>query len=131
MAGETNRDAPTRRAKGGETDPRTAPGAAETDGATTGREGRNRKAAASAKAVTVKAATPWGQAVVVEEIKVAQRAGDKRFSSVVQLLEDERGEALVRFAYTTDGVARRGPVTLRLKDVERLRAAVADASALG
>ncbi len=72
-----------------------------------------------------KAATPWGAATVVEEAKVAQRAGDKRFASVVQLLRNDRGEALVRIAYTTDGVARRGPVTLRPKDLERLRAALA------
>jgi hypothetical protein len=31
------------------------------------------------------------------------------------------GERLVRFAYSTDGVARRGPVTLRERDVVRLR----------
>jgi len=80
-------------------------------------------------------ATPWGAAAIVEEVKVSQRAGDKRFASIVQLLEDARGEALVRIAYTTDGVTRRGPVTLRFKDVERLRVAAADttrlASALG
>ena len=58
-------------------------------------------------------------------MKVAQRAGDKRFASLVQLLENDRGEPLVRIAYTTDGVVRRGPVTLRPKDVERLRAALA------
>ena len=49
----------------------------------------------------------------------------KRFASLVQLLEDGKGERLVRFAYATDGVARRGPVTLRLRDLERLRAALA------
>jgi hypothetical protein len=32
------------------------------------------------------AATPWGAASVVEEVAVAQRAGEKRFSVVVQLL---------------------------------------------
>ena len=32
----------------------------------------------------------------------------------------------MRFAYTTGGVARRGPVTLRLRDLERLRAALAE-----
>ena len=53
-----------------------------------------------------------------------QRAGDKRFSSVVELLEDGRGEQLVRFAYSTGGVVRRGPVTLRARDLERLRAAL-------
>jgi len=66
-----------------------------------------------------KAATPWGPAELLEELKVAQRAGEKRFSSVVQLLEVDGGEKLVRFAYTTNGSARRGPVTLRLRDLER------------
>ena len=68
--------------------------------------------------------TAWGKAKLVEEVKLQQRAGDKRFDSIVQLLEDEKGESLVRFAYTTDGVVRRGPVTLRGTDLERLRKAV-------
>ena len=70
--------------------------------------------------------TPWGPAQTVEQLTVPQRAGDKRFASVVQLLETEKGERLVRFAYTTGGAARRGPVTLRLRDLERLRAALAE-----
>jgi hypothetical protein len=78
-----------------------------------------------------KAATPWGPATVVEEIRVAQRAGEKRFSSVFQLLEGTGGEPLLRIAYSTGGAARRGPVTLRLRDVERLRASVGEDSALG
>jgi hypothetical protein len=59
-----------------------------------------------------KAATPWGPARLVEELRLPQ------------LLENTKGERLVRFAYATDGVARRGPVTLRLRDLERLRAAL-------
>jgi hypothetical protein len=70
-------------------------------------------------------ATPWGPAQTVEQLTIPQRAGDKRFASVVQLLETDSGERLVRFAYTTGGAARRGPVTLRLRDLERLRAALA------
>ncbi len=31
----------------------------------------------------------------------------------------------MRFAYSTGGAARRGPVTLRARDVERLHAALA------
>jgi hypothetical protein len=73
-----------------------------------------------------KAATPWGAATLVDELTLPQRAGEKRFASVVQLLEARRGERLVRFAYSTGGNARRGPVTLRLRDLERLRAALAD-----
>jgi len=85
--------------------------------------------------MSTKAATPWGSALVVEELRVQQRAGDKRFASIVQLLEDKRGERLVRFAYATDGTARRGPVTLRARDLAKLRAALAGtpelAAALG
>ena len=77
-----------------------------------------------------KAATPWGAAALVEELILQQRAGDKRFASVVQLLETGKGERLVRFAYTTDGVARRGRVTVRTRDLARLRAALADRPAL-
>jgi hypothetical protein len=78
------------------------------------------------------AATPWGPAGVVEEVAVQQRAGDKRFSVVVQLLETRSGgERLIRFAYTTDGSARRGPVTMRARDLERLRAALERAPVLG
>ena len=71
-------------------------------------------------------ATPWGKATLVDEVRIAQRAGNKRFSSLVQLLEGADGESLVRFAYATGGAARRGPVTLRAKDLERLRMAVRD-----
>ena len=42
--------------------------------------------------------TPWGRAELVEELTVRQQAGDKRFASVVQLLETKTGERLVRFA---------------------------------
>jgi hypothetical protein len=70
--------------------------------------------------------TPWGAAKTLEQLTLPQRAGEKRFASVIQLLETDRGERLVRFAYTTGGVARRGPVTLRLRDLERLRAALAE-----
>lgn len=77
-----------------------------------------------------KTATPWGRATVVERLSVPQRAADKRFSSVVELLETEGGERLVRIAYTTGGAVRRGPVTLRLGDLARLRRAVARAPEL-
>jgi hypothetical protein len=69
-------------------------------------------------------ATPWGAATLVDRLVVPQRAGDKRFSSVVELLE-MRGEHLVRFAYATGGSARRGPVTLRVRDLEKLRSELA------
>jgi hypothetical protein len=81
------------------------------------------------------AATPWGSATVLEEVAVPQRAGDKRFTVVVQLLEAQSRERLIRFAYTTTGSgqsarARRGPVTMRARDIERLRAALERAPVL-
>jgi hypothetical protein len=82
-----------------------------------------------------KTATPWGPAALVERLVLNQRAGDRRFASVVELLETERGERLVRFAYSTGGAARRGPVTLRAADLERLHRSLAKtpelAAALG
>jgi hypothetical protein len=75
-------------------------------------------------------ATPWGAAHPVEQLTLQQRAGEKRFASLVELLETDKGERLVRFAYTTDGTARRGPVTLKVRDLERLRAALAEHPAL-
>jgi hypothetical protein len=77
-----------------------------------------------------KVETPWGRAELVEELTVRQQAGDRRFASVVQLLETGRGERLVRFAYSTDGTARRGPVTLRARDIEKLHAGLAQHPAL-
>jgi len=77
-----------------------------------------------------KAATPWGPATTLDELKVPQRAGEKRFASVLQLLETSDGDRLVRIAYTTGGVARRGPVTLRPRDLEHLRAKLGDGSPL-
>lgn len=80
--------------------------------------------------VEAKAATPWGQAGVIDELVLAQDADGKAFSSIVQLLEGNEGERFVRFAYSTDGVARRGPVTLRARDVEDLHRELAQHPAL-
>lgn len=66
--------------------------------------------------------TPWGKAKTVEEVSVRQRAGEKRFTTKVELLETVAGERLVRFSYATDGASRRGPVTLRERDLPKLRA---------
>lgn len=76
-------------------------------------------------------ATPWGAARTVEQLTIPQRAGEKRFATVVQLLETDKGERLVRFAYTTGGAARRGPVTMKLRDLERLRALLPEHPGLG
>ena len=81
-------------------------------------------ASPTTRTATTRVATPWGTATLLEELRLPQQAGEKRFASLVQLLETGSGERLVRFAYATDGVARRGPVTLRLRDLERLRAAL-------
>jgi hypothetical protein len=75
-------------------------------------------------------ATPWGPAEVADELTVRQQAGDRRFASLVQLLETPSGERLVRFAYSTGGVARRGPVTLRARDLEKLHAGLVQHPAL-
>ena len=89
------------------------------------------RAGAASTARVRSAATPWGPAALVDELRLQQQAGDKRFSCIVELLETAKGERLVRFAYATDGVARRGPVTLRVRDLERLRAALDKHPALG
>jgi hypothetical protein len=82
--------------------------------------------ATNTKARKKTSATPWGAGHTVEQLTLPQRAGEKRFATVVQLLETEKGERFVRFAYTTGGTARRGPVTLRTRDLERLRVALAE-----
>ena len=86
--------------------------------------------AGKAKAKTKTVATAWGKATLVDEIAVQQRAGDRRFSTHVQLLEGPKRERLVRFAYATNGSARRGPVTLGAADLKRLRAALPSHPAL-
>jgi hypothetical protein len=73
-----------------------------------------------------KTATPWGGAEKLEKLTLPQRAGEKRFASVVELLLTDKGERLVRFSYSTGGAVRRGPVTLRVRDLERMRTALAD-----
>src|SRR5690242_12946259 len=69
-------------------------------------------------------ATPWGRAALLERVEVAQEADARSFGVVVELLAGDEGARFVRLAYTTDGTARRGPVTLRVDDVERLWSAV-------
>jgi hypothetical protein len=77
-----------------------------------------------------KTSTPYGPATLLEQISLPQRAGVKRFSSVIELLETDRGDRLVRVAYSTGGAVRRGPVTLRARDLARLRDALAKTPAL-
>jgi hypothetical protein len=74
--------------------------------------------------------TPWGKAASVEAVTVPQRSGDRRFTTRVELLETDGGERLVRFSYATDGTGRRGPVTLRERDLAKLRVALERAPAL-
>ena len=76
-------------------------------------------------------ATPWGQAALVDELIVRQQVGEKRFASHLQLLETASGERLVRIAYSTDGSDRRGPVTLRERDLTRIRDALGKHPELG
>ena len=68
--------------------------------------------------------TAWGEASIVEEISIKQSAGGRSFATLVQLLEGKGGEQLVRFAYSTGDTARRGPVTMRSADLERMRKAL-------
>jgi hypothetical protein len=75
--------------------------------------------------------TPWGKATSVEAVSVPQRSGERRFTTRVELLTAGDGERLVRFSYTTDGTGRRGPVTLRERDLAKLRVALERTSELG
>ena len=86
---------------------------------------------AKPRTVAPRVTTPWGAAELIDEVKVPQQAAGKRFTVIAQLLETRDGERLVRFAYATAGSARRGPVTMRARDIERLRAALERAPALG
>jgi len=68
--------------------------------------------------------TPWGKATSLEAVSVPQRSGERRFTTRVELLAGEDGDRLVRFSYATDGTSRRGPVTLRERDLAKLRVAL-------
>lgn len=68
--------------------------------------------------------TAFGAAKVVEQITLKQAVDGKSFATLVELLETTEGESLVRVAYSTDGVARRGPVTMRKGDLRRLAKAL-------
>src|SRR5947209_8300103 len=76
---------------------------------------------------TAKSATPWGKAAIVDEVAIAQQAPDREFSTHAQLLETDSGQRLVRLAYSTSehGYARRGPVTLTIRDLAALLKAIA------
>ena len=80
--------------------------------------------------MATRAATPWGPADLVEELSVQQQAGKKRFASKVQLLETTKEELLVRSFCAGPGGGTRGPVTLRERDIGRLKAALAQHPAL-
>lgn len=70
--------------------------------------------------------TPWGKANVVEEVTVPQKGTkDREFAAVIQFLEDEQGAGMVRFSYSTDASVRRGPLTVRLADLAKLKKALA------
>jgi hypothetical protein len=85
---------------------------------------------ATTTAPLTRTATPWGRATLVERVSLSQRVGDKRFATLVELLESEQGHTLVRIAYSTGGASRRGPVTLREADLLRLREALCKTPAL-
>ena len=75
--------------------------------------------------MATRAATPWGTCGSRGGATYPQRAGTKRFASKIQLLETPKGERLVRFSYAGAGGGTRGPVTLRERDIGRLKAALA------
>lgn len=64
--------------------------------------------------------TAWGKATVKEKLEIKQG----EFATIIELLAGEGGETMVRFAYSTGGKARRGPVTLRAADLMKLRKAL-------
>jgi hypothetical protein len=72
--------------------------------------------------MATKKATPWGKAVLVDEVAVRQEAPGRVFSTHVQLLETDSGERLVRLAYSTaeQGSVRRGPVTMQVAELAHL-----------
>jgi hypothetical protein len=74
--------------------------------------------------MATKKATPWGNAVLLDEIVLPQQAPGRAFSTHLQLLETEPGERLVRLAYSTteQATVRRGPVTMQVDDLGRLLA---------
>jgi hypothetical protein len=81
--------------------------------------------------------TAWGKADVLEEVWIKQTApsqkkgeGRKEFETLVQLLEGNDGESLVRFSYSTDKAVRRGPVTFRRADLAKLKQALTKAPRL-
>jgi hypothetical protein len=78
--------------------------------------------------MATKKATPWGKAVLLDEVVVLQQAPGRAFSTHVQLLETEAGERLVRMAYSTaeNGHVRRGPVTMLAADLAKLLDELAD-----
>ena len=74
--------------------------------------------------------TAFGQAELVEEVAIPQSSELREFNTHIQLLKAVNGEELVRFAYSTDATARRGPVTLRMADLRRLGKALTKAPKL-
>ena len=69
--------------------------------------------------------TAWGKATVKEHVEIPQHADGKDFATIIELLEGPDGASMIRFAYSTGGKARRGPVTLRAPDLARLKKALA------
>ena len=92
---------------------------------------RRRTKAAKRQTKTRRSPTPWGAAVVVEEVEVPQRSGEKRFATLVQLLESD-GRASRSFASRTRPTESRGEARSRCvaRDLERLRTALAERPAL-
>jgi hypothetical protein len=67
-----------------------------------------------------KRTTPWGRATLLEEVVVEHDALERRYDAVVQLLELNDGEQLVRFGSRAHGAHRLGCLTLRADDLHEL-----------
>jgi hypothetical protein len=74
--------------------------------------------------------TPWGRATLVEEVAIDHEALDRGYTAVVQLLELQDGEQLVRFGARAQGAHRLNCLTLRASELEELEEGLLEAERL-
>jgi hypothetical protein len=74
--------------------------------------------------------TPWGKAMVLEEVLVEQQIEERDHEALVQLLELQDGGHAVRFAARRRGAGRLTCLTLRGEELEGVADALADAPRL-
>ena len=73
--------------------------------------------------------TPWGPATLVERVTLPQRVGEKRFASLLELLEDRRGDRFVRVADDLSE-AQEGKRQAVFRDLRRIRPGIVSAVCL-